>query len=230
MNKIKSHVVCFLALICSFFLMFQQEQEKAKPEQEVRSYAESILRFELLNATCNSGSPYFFLSEELEIIEEQRRQLQPHLMSFLTRSRAAMMKQNNAVLNARKNNDNKAAAKAQGEYEETMINLVAATEKNVSNILMPHQMKRAEQISYQMGMSRKHGVNGSFVLVPIVKELDIPSREKKKFEKEVEKLRADYVKEVSDIRKKYEKAVMGAIPESARELLDKKIGELIDEQ
>ena len=79
-------------------------------------------------------------------------------------------------------------------------------------------------------MSRKHGVRGSFVLVPIVKELDISSKEKKKFEKAVEKLRADYVKEVSDIREKYQKAVMGEIPEAARELLDKKIGDVIDER
>jgi hypothetical protein len=211
-----------------FFQSRVQTESENKPK--VAPYAEQVLRFQVLSSALNSNSAYFDISKELDLTEFQTRELSQKLSHYFIASQGAQIKLNSAAIQAKSENRPSMLDDEKKAYEKLMIGLVEETEKSLTEILLPHQVTRLGQVSFQMQMARNHNAKGAFVLLPIVESLDtVSDREKASFREKVKKLEKEYKDDLVSLRKKYESALWEEVSPEVRKQLEEKMGDLVYE-
>ncbi len=96
-------------------------------------------------------------------------------------------------------------------------------EKKINEILLPHQVKRVEQIATQQRMQR-----GGLLSDDIVEKLSITEAQREKLTAKQQEVREDLAKKIAELRKQSEEKLVSELTPAQRAKLKELIGEPFD--
>ena len=152
------------------------------------------------------------LLDELEIIDEQREQLQS-FRDEITTKRSDYFKSFRSVEQSKR-----------GEFMREFGELLSADiDKRVGEILMPHQKKRLEQVQLQTRM-RSMGIS-ALSRGTLIKELGITDDQLEELRKKQQEVQEELRKKIEELQKNAQKEVISVLTDSQQKKIHEMIGE-----
>ncbi|HTN75834.1 MAG TPA: hypothetical protein VL096_11330 [Pirellulaceae bacterium] len=142
------------------------------------------------------------MQKELEIIPEQREQLEKIRTTSQTRMTEGYKKLQDVPVEER-----------QAKYMELYRELGDATEKEVRDVLLPMQIKRLRQIALQTKLQQVQWGSGALLGDELVAELEITAEQKAKFAEKEKEVREEVQRKTQEFYKQLQE-------ESRNKLLD----------
>jgi hypothetical protein len=101
--------------------------------------------------------------------------------------------------------------------------------KNVEDVLLPHQKKRLEEISFRMKMKHR-GTSGALVDSQLAKALDIDDAQKERIQKRAIEVQQDLEEKIAKLREEAREQILDELSPGQRRKLDDLLGAEFDER
>lgn len=161
------------------------------------------------------------VQEELELVDDQVAELEG--------LRESMMERTRDLFSGMRDMDPEERETKMAEMREKMQEEMKSLEKEVEAVLLPHQMTRLKQISYQSSGQRR-GAGGSLSNERLLDELGVTEEQKKELEEKAEEVRAKLQEKYRKMVADAEDEILGVLSESQRSKYKELIGEPFDTQ
>ena len=201
-------------------------------EKMQRISSDSMMLSQLVQLAYNKG-----LMSEMEILDDQMREVrkigtdyQKRMMEMTKKNSELYTKM--AEIRKRMSEGDTDAKKEMEEitmkYYEEMDDFQTASISRLKRVLLPHQMKRLQQIAKQQ--SFKWTRNSDYFGMPYAmsKELGLSREQKKKLKDATDKIREKYYREVAEMREKSMKKILSSLSGEQREKFKELVGDFYD--
>ncbi len=229
MNTITKGFVC-IVLLFGLANSLQGQSAPSKKKHDIQSTM--MVLNQLIQLTHNKG-----LMSELEILDDQAakvkkigREYQNQLMEINKRNVKFYTELAELRSRAIKGDEE---AKAQADeltknYYVQMRESQSKTIDQLNEVLLPHQMKRLQQISKQQ--SFKWARNSDYFGMPYAmsRELKMNSDQRKELKKITEEVREEFYRDVAKMRKKSMKKILSKMTDEQRKRFDELVGDFYD--
>ena len=159
------------------------------------------------------------LANELEILDEQIEKLKLLRKDYLEKVTKFQKQLDEQTKGLSKEETRKFTSQF---FDKTQTSTV----KQIEKILLPHQVKRLNQIAIQRRFAVISRGDRFDMLIAISKELKLSKSELESFEKNVKKEKERYEKNVRDLIRKTDMQILKHLPPAARKQLKEMVGEI----
>jgi hypothetical protein len=111
------------------------------------------------------------------------------------------------------------------EYKQQQLNVIRVHYDESMKVLLPHQKKRLRELLTQRFLHGNRYPFGAYLNQDLAKVIDLTTDEKSRLKKEVEEQYAAYLKEIDELKRKYELKVRSVLPKHKQQKLDEAFGE-----
>ena len=223
LNGKPSSVIWFSLLAFAFFTAAPTSQDQ---ENEMRALKQRLLEREshvrqmrFLIQMIRSPE----LQAELQIVPEQIEEMmelvgefQQSQIQFTIKNGDHQQKLNQLL---KENNAAEATALANemfSDFDSSMLSL----NKKVEASILPHQLKRLQQIAMQQSRMSRTPFRDEFGLaLAIVTELDLPKKESGKITEKIAKIRSKLLNRIEELRQEARNDVVQAFPQEHKDLI-----------
>ena len=208
----------------------QQEDAATKARQRQTKMMETqMFMSQLMQLGFNSD-----LREELEVVDDQvedvkklAQNYQKEIMEFHMENRKYM----EDVQKLYQEGKHKEAQKISEEFQEKNDALSQRYMDRAAETLLPHQMRRLQQIARQQRVKSVNQFSDEFgVAASLADELGLSAAEKKRLIDTIKEARKEYYETVAVAKKKANEKIMGALTTEQKEKMKEMLGESYDQQ
>ncbi len=185
------------------------------------------------------------IMDRLDLSESQDQKLRSLTSTYKKKYRDTQNEHNKKVNEVRLSNisdknqlnfilDEETSKRLSNEMRHAQFSVLTEFHQELNSIFIPEQRKKLSQIvlqselwsvHFRATMNRDAGIT---ILVPLVDSFeDLSSSSKNHFKETAGNLHQEYLEELKLLKKKYNAAVLDAVPEGIKEVLHEKVGELI---
>lgn len=162
--------------------------------------------------------------EEIELVDDQYKKMQ----QFNQELQSAMMKEVQAMMKPAKSGDGKTnnrSIQLRGtKLKELMKQQKEEAEKKLKDLLLPHQIKRLEQLSHQVSM-KKAGTANALTNGKLKEELDLTDDDVAKLNARSKELNEKLEKDIAALKAKAKKDLLKELSSSQRKKLEELTGD-----
>jgi hypothetical protein len=150
--------------------------------------------------------------EELEIVEDQIKDLETIGEEMRTRARELFGGLRDLDPEQRRE-----------KLRESFRQIAEEAENKVSKVLLPHQMKRMKQLTYQMRF--RGGTGRALTDGDLAEELEISEEQREALRKKAEEVEAELRQKVNQLRKEAQDKLLSVLSAEQRKKFEEMIGE-----
>lgn len=162
--------------------------------------------------------------DEIELVDDQYKKMQ----QFNQELQTAMMKEVQAMMKPAKSGDgkiNNQSIQLRGtKLKELMKQQKEEAEKKLKDLLLPHQIKRLEQLSHQVSM-KKAGAANALTNGKLKEELDLSDDDVAKLKARSKELNEKLEKDIAALKAKAKKDLLNVLSSSQRKKLEELTGD-----
>lgn len=167
------------------------------------------------------------LARELELIDEQIRELEPIGRDFRTRMfgrkrQSTVIKWQREFQTGDRNEAIEELQKLQDESHEICLQLL----EQVDEVLLPHQRERIRQLADQSLMRLRSGIQDEFgTAIGAAIDLGLTDEEKVKLDDAIAQARKEYQKDLEKLRKRSWDNILESVPRNKRDEFRQMLGQ-----
>lgn len=161
--------------------------------------------------------------EEIELVDEQYQKMQ----DYYRKSQQEINQAVKAMMKPVKSGDGKInrSVQLQGKkLKELIEKQKAETEKKLKELLLPHQLKRLEQVSNQVTI-KNMGTLNSLVRGKLKDELELTDEDIKRLKERSAKIEKKLQEDIAKLREKAKKDLLGELSSRQRNKLNELLGD-----
>ena len=231
LNTMMRYLACTILLFSiPFFADFAHAQTDKQREMMKRQQKQAQLQQVMMRLSSIMHNPA--LRDELDIVEDQVKELQQISQDFqkeIQTFNAAHSKKIMEVQELFRSGEQQKAMEMSTEFQRQMFEISEKHFKIVEKKLLPHQIKRIQQISKQEVLKYMSPFKDEFgIPFAIAEDLGLSPNEKKKLKETIEKAREKYYAKVLELKEKTHAEILKSIPADKREQVKEILGEIYD--
>lgn len=169
------------------------------------------------------------IRDEIELVDDQYKKM---TQFYQQRQKEIMSEINSLIappLSGDKKKSNRSVQFRGTKLKELIKKQKEESESQLRELLLPHQLKRLEQVSHQVRM-RNSGTLNALTRGKLKEELDLTDEDVKKLQTKSEEIQKDLEAEIAKLRAKAKKNLLKELSPTQRKKLDELMGEQFDYQ